>query len=189
MRSIPSCTDAVTSARSGVRVLDDVRERLGHDEVRARLDLGGKPLGRDIDPNRQVEPCHDRVDAGPEAAAGERWGQDPVCQLAQLAVALLRVFERLAEERLGLSVFVPERSLSQLERHDRVHQPLLRAVVQIPHDPAAGLVSGGEQARPRGDELVTAVGVRDGGVEQLGRTWPCAPRCRPAAAARRPSSR
>ena len=91
-----------------------------------------------------------------------------MCQLAQLAVALLRLLERLAEERLGLSVFVPERSLSQLGRHDRVHQPLLRAVVQIPHHAAAGLVSGGQQARPRGDELVTAVGIRDRGVEQLG---------------------
>ena len=49
-----------------------------------------------------------------------------------------------------------------------MHQPLLGAVVQIAHDPAAGLVSGGEQTRPRGDELVTAVGVRDRGVEQLG---------------------
>ena len=87
----------MTSARPGVRVLDDVCQRFGHDEVRARLDLGRKPLGRDIDSNRQVEPCHDRVDAGPEATVGEHCGQDPVCQLAQLAVALLRLLERLAE--------------------------------------------------------------------------------------------
>jgi hypothetical protein len=49
-----------------------------------------------------------------------------------------------------------------------VHQPLLRAVVQIAHHPAAGLVSRGEQTRPRRRELVTAVGIRDGSVEQFG---------------------
>jgi hypothetical protein len=108
------------------------------------------------------------VDAGAKATAGEHGGQDPVCQLAQLTVALLRLFERLADQRLDLAVIVLGRSLSQLERQDRVHQPLLRPVVQIPHDPASRLVSGGEQTRPRGDELVTAVGVRDGGVEHLG---------------------
>jgi hypothetical protein len=32
----------------GVGVLDDVGERLGHDEVRTRLDLRRQPLGRHI---------------------------------------------------------------------------------------------------------------------------------------------
>jgi hypothetical protein len=41
------------------------------DEVRARLDLGRKPVEEDIDSNRQAHPCHDRVDAGTEATAGE----------------------------------------------------------------------------------------------------------------------
>ena len=36
----------------GVRVLDDVGERLGDDEVGARLDLRREPLGRQIDLNR-----------------------------------------------------------------------------------------------------------------------------------------
>jgi hypothetical protein len=52
-----------------------------------------------------------------------------VCQRAQFAIALLRLVERVADERIGLSVFVRERLLSQLERHDRLHQPLLGAVV------------------------------------------------------------
>ena len=86
------------------------------------------------------------------------------------------------DQRLRVLRLVPQRSLSELERHDRVHQPLLRAVVQVAHDAAASLVSCGEQARPRGVELVAAVGVRDGGVEQLRRTRPCAPRYRRASA-------
>ena len=69
----------------------------------------GRRSSRDIDPNREVEPCHQCVDAGPEAELGEHCGQDPVGELAQLAVALLRVVERLAEERLGLCVIVPKR--------------------------------------------------------------------------------
>ena len=47
-------------------------------------------------------------------------------------------------------------------------QPLLRTVVQVAHDAAAGIVCLGEQTRPRSRELVTAVGVGDRGVEQLG---------------------
>ena len=39
---------------AGVRVLHDVGQRLGHDEVRARLDVGGKPRGRKIDLHGQV---------------------------------------------------------------------------------------------------------------------------------------
>jgi hypothetical protein len=123
---------------------------------------------RNIDSNRQVEPRRELVDAGSEAAVREDRGKDSVCQLAQFRVALLRVLERFAEERLRLFVSVSERSLSELERDDGVHQSLLRAVVQVAHHAAAGLVCLGEQTRPRGCELVTAVGVGDGGVEQLG---------------------
>jgi len=36
----------------GIRVLDDVRQRLGHNEVRTRLDPRREPPGRDIDLNR-----------------------------------------------------------------------------------------------------------------------------------------
>ncbi len=91
-----------------------------------------------------------------------------MCQLAQLRVALLGLLERLADERLRLCVVLSERSLSELQRHDGVHQPLLRAVVQVAHHAAAGLVPFGEQTRPRGRELVTAVRVGDRGIEQLG---------------------
>ena len=52
-----------------VRVLDDVRERLGHDEVRTSLDLRREPLRWNIDFNREVDPRRDTVDAGPQAAA------------------------------------------------------------------------------------------------------------------------
>jgi len=53
--------DDVEHAVAGVRldlgggrpsVLDDVRQRLCHDEVRARLDLGLEPVGRYLDRHR-----------------------------------------------------------------------------------------------------------------------------------------
>jgi hypothetical protein len=118
-------------------VLDDVRHRLRHDEVRARLDLGREPLGRNIDSNRQVQPRHHCADAGPEAAAREDRGEDPVCQLTQLHVALRGVLERLADQRLRLLVSLPKRSLCELQRDDGVDQPLLRAVVEVAHDATA----------------------------------------------------
>ncbi|WP_156028105.1 hypothetical protein [Candidatus Solirubrobacter pratensis] len=42
---------------AGMGVLDHVGERLGHEEVRARLDLVPEPHARNIDVNRQVEPA------------------------------------------------------------------------------------------------------------------------------------
>jgi hypothetical protein len=77
------------------------------------------------------------------------------------------VLPRLADKRFRLLVVLVERSLGELEQHDCVHQPLLRAVVQVPNQAAPGVVPRGEQPRPRRRELVTAVRVRDGGVEQL----------------------
>ena len=61
-------------------------------------------------------------------------------QLAQLGVAQLGVVERLADERLGLSISALERSLSELQRHDGMHQPLLRSVVQVADHPPSLLV-------------------------------------------------
>ena len=95
-------------------------------------------------------------------------GRIPCASSRSSALPCSRVLERLADERLRLSVLLAERSLSELERDDGVHQALLRAVVQIAHHAAAGLVARGEQTRPRGGELVAAVGVRDRGVEQSG---------------------
>ena len=66
----------------------------------ASISAGNRSAGTSTS-NRQVEPRHDRVDAGPQAAAREHRGKDPVRQLAQLRVALLGVLERLADERLA----------------------------------------------------------------------------------------
>jgi hypothetical protein len=51
-------------------------------------ELGGEPLGRDIDCDRESEAGHERVDAGAQVAACQGTGQDAVGRVAQFAVAL-----------------------------------------------------------------------------------------------------
>ena len=155
---------------SGLRVgmLDDVRERFGHDEVGARLDLGREPLGRQVDLHGEVEPFHDRIDPAAKPAACEVRGQDAVGELAQFFVGPLHVPERLGDQRLRRAVALLELPLRQAERDGGVDEPLLRAIVQVPDDAAAGRVGLGEQTRSRGGELVLALGIQDRHRDQLG---------------------
>jgi hypothetical protein len=54
-------------------------------------------------------------------------------------------------------------------QHQRLgDQPLLDAIVQVPLDPAARLVRGGEDPGPRGGDLGPRLGIRDRGRGQLG---------------------
>ena len=73
---------------------------------------------------------------------------DPVRQLAQLGIGLLRVGKGFGNQRLGGPVALPMRPLGQLQRHDGVHQALLGAVVEIAHDAAPGAVAGVEDTSP-----------------------------------------
>ena len=82
----------------GVGVLHDVRQRLGHDEVGARLDLGRQALLEHVHADGHARAGHDRFDARSEAASGQDRGKESVGQLAQLGVGLLRLLERLADE-------------------------------------------------------------------------------------------
>ena len=63
-------------------VLDDVRQRLCHDEVGARLHHGGQPADRHIGRDRQRHPREEHLHAGAQAASPERRGQDPLRQVA-----------------------------------------------------------------------------------------------------------
>jgi hypothetical protein len=61
--------------------------------------------------------------------------------------------------------------LGELEGDDGMHEPLLSPVVQVADDAAAGLVGRGDQPRARGRQLVPAVRICDGRIDQL-----CEPR-------------
>ena len=62
----------------GLRVLHDVGECLGDDEVGARLDLRGKSLTSDLAVNGQVETREDRLYASPETVMRQDRRKDPV---------------------------------------------------------------------------------------------------------------
>ena len=151
-----------------VGVLDHVRQRLRHDEVGARLDLGREPLGRNVEPDRHLEPRHDGVEPRPQTAVREGGREDAVGELAQLLVAELGMRERVAHEPGRVVVARLQRPRRELQVDDAVDEPLLGAVVQVTHHATAGVVGSGQQARPRRGELVARFGVRDRRGDEVG---------------------
>ena len=149
-------------------VLDDVRQRLGHDEVGGRLHHGRQPADRHIGGDRQRHPRHEHLHARAQAAGPERRGQDPLRQVAQLVVRPSRVFERLGQERLRSLVTLLMRPRRELQRDDRVHESLLRPVVEVTDDTPALLVGGRHDARAGRGDLRAAVGVRDRRGDEIG---------------------
>ena len=164
----------VSPSRSTSRRTSRAREcltafvkRLGDDEVGGGLDGGGEPWRRDVRVDRQGEVGDQRLQSDAQAAVGERRGQDAVDDVAEFAARPFDVGQCLLDEprRRGPDL---DHGARHLERDDGVHQPLLRAVVDVALQAPSGLVGGGDDARPRGGELRLRLGVgdRDGG--QLG---------------------
>ena len=85
------------------------------------------------------------------------------------AVASARVVERLRDERVGAAPSpARHRLVGDVERHDRVDESLLRAVVQVADDATALVVGGRHDPRPRGGEVRAGLEVGDRGRDQLG---------------------
>ena len=63
---------------------------------------GGSRVRGDVHVDGEVEARDEAVDRGRQTAARQDRREDPVGQLAQLGVALLRVIERLGEQRRRL---------------------------------------------------------------------------------------
>ena len=119
------------------RVLGDVRERLGHDVVRGRLDLGRHALLRQrVDRDRYRRAAGDGLERRREPAVGEDGRVDAAGQLAQL---LQRRRELLAGRlqkrvrRVGVGV---EPRPSEAQRKRERDEPLLGAVVEVSLEPA-----------------------------------------------------
>ena len=151
----------------GPGVLDHVRQRLGDDEVRRGLGRRRHPWIGDVQIDRDGEVRDERLEPGAQAPAGERRGQDAVDDVAELVVGPLGIGQGLVEQ-LGGRRSVGERVPGELERDDRVDEPLLGAVVHVALEAAAGLVGGGDHAGPGCGELRPGVGVRDPDGRELG---------------------
>jgi hypothetical protein len=165
------------------RVLGDVRQRLGHNVVGGRLDLGRQLSGElERERDRQRGQRHQLLDGAGQPPFGQhRW----VHALRQAA----KLFEhgqggvlRLPDQRQRPVRAGAQRRLGQAERHGDRQQPLLHAVVQValqpppfrlrrPQQLAAGV---GELAQPRpqvhGEALVLECQRhrRARGLDQLG---------------------
>jgi hypothetical protein len=132
-------------------VLGHVGQGLGDNVVGGHLDPLGQPP---LDPHLQLH--WDRGAPGQgaqgraEAALGQDGRVDAAGELAQLLQRPVQPGRHLVQ--LG-------RELAQLGRH---------AVVQVPLDPAAGLVGSGHDPGPRGRQLRLGLGVSDRRCHQLG---------------------
>ena len=120
-------------------VLDDVRERLAGDEVRRRLDVGGR--GAPPAPRRpstgQRRPDRERLEGGREAVLVRIAGWTPRASSRSSSTAAWssvdgRVEQRSTSGRILEAAPAAERR-SQRERDE----PLLRAVVEVALDAAA----------------------------------------------------
>jgi len=100
-------------------MLGDVRQRLGHDEVGARLDGAGQPAHRHPDLDRQRHAPRERLHARAQPAVREYGREDAVRELVQLVDRVLRLAERLGDELDGIAVPALECPLRGLERDDR----------------------------------------------------------------------
>ena len=116
-----------------VRVLGDVRQRLGDDEVGRRLHRAGQALGeRAVEFDGHRGAAGQRFERRVQSALGEHRGMDARGQIAQLLHRLLRVGERAVDELLGAVRVRVERLAGELELDHQRDEPLLGAVVQVP---------------------------------------------------------
>ena len=149
-------------------VLRHVRERLGHEEVRGRLDRVVAPF-LDVDPqvDRHRQPLDERLEGSREAAVGEYGGMDPAGQVAQFAQARVQVIARSGKNSPRTVGVAVELLLQHRQLERRGHQPLLCSIVQVALDPATRLVGRRDQANARRGELVARLGVLDGVGDEL----------------------
>ena len=107
----------------------------------ASISDGKRSLGTDTSTGRR-RPATIESTPGGQPASGERVGQQPVGQLAQLMVCRPGVLERLGDQLTGAGRIRVEAAQREVERDDRVDETLLRTVVQIAHHAPPSVVTG-----------------------------------------------
>ena len=93
---------------------------------------------------------------------------DPPRDLLQVLHGAGQARRHLRQLRPELDQLGGHRGLGAAQVEGEGDETLLRAVVEIALDAAAGLVGGGDDPGARGAEFGAAVGVGDGGGDELG---------------------
>ena len=144
-------------------MLRDVRERLGDDVVRRRLDLLGQPFaGQSVELDGDRRPVGEGHERGAEPAFGQRRGMDSARDLAQLLEGVPELVARVGQHLEDVArPAVLEPCLREPERDGDRDEALLSSVVEIALEPPSLLVARGDEARPGGCELSTRLLVRE----------------------------
>src|SRR6478735_8362605 len=126
-----------------VRVLDRVRDALGDDEVRARLDgLREALVRRADDPDRQRRAVGERPKRRRQPALGEDRRVQPAGELAQLLHRQGELVPRAGDELLRSVGAAVELGLQHAQLDRKRDEALLRAVVEVALETAALVQSG-----------------------------------------------
>ena len=133
-----------------------ILDRLGHEEVRRRLDrCRVAPAGSLADLDRKHRRIGERGKCGSESSLTQDRRVDAVCKIAKLDEGGLGLVGRVCEQRSGLdfAVGLSARACDpQLVGEGK--QPLLGAVVEVALEPAPLDISGLDDARARFAEVV-----------------------------------
>ena len=160
---------------SGLRVLPGVRERLGGDEVRRRLDCRRRPARQVDRDGRPAAGCARRARqiaaASPRSASTGGWM--PRARLRSSSSASRVLAPRLGEELLRRGGIGGELLLGHAEAHAERDEPRLRAVVQVALDPPQLRLllvdrTGARLLEHRDPLLRAAPREGDGGVQEQG---------------------
>ena len=146
-----------------------VGQRLGDQEVGGDLDRLGEPsIGPDVQANRNGAAAGECFERRGQAAFDEDGRVDAAGELAQLVQGAGGLGGQSLELRCQLVSLGRHRRFRQLQFQSEGDQPLLGAVMQIALDALPRLVGGGHDPGARGGQLRLALGVGEGGSDELG---------------------
>jgi hypothetical protein len=139
--------------RRGVRVLRNVRERLGDEKVRSGLDRLSEAFIWDDERHRNRRTFGERPYGGSEALVREDRRVNAAGELAKLVERTAQLVLGLAEKLAGTVRLSADLGTGELESEPEAEKALLRAVVKVPLEPTSLVVPGLHDAGPRRAQL------------------------------------
>ena len=126
-----------------------VREALSHAEVGGLHRRGEARIRYGNQRRRHTRAGHERLQRRPQATLGKSRGVDPARELAQLLGRLRQVGERGVEQLLSAGGFVVQPGSRHAQVEGQLHEPLLRAVMEVTFQLASRFVRRLDDPHPR----------------------------------------